>query len=217
MWIFLGRILLVSTVNTSILWRVDNTTALAFLREEGGLRGRRLLWEAARMLPLLCSVACASCRPFSRGRCASRGMWHRASGRCRSGSWIPTSSVRWCPCGGHPRSTSSLRVSRRSFADLCHGEWRTSRRLSTLSAWSGISVWSSSSHPSPPFEGGEEAGGVEGGFLLVTPHWEAQMWFASLQALPVLEVRCLPFHESLVVDLVTGVPPPSLGRLFLVV
>jgi hypothetical protein len=52
MWIFLGRILPVSTVNTSILWRVDNTTALAYLREEGGLRGRRLLWEAARMLLL---------------------------------------------------------------------------------------------------------------------------------------------------------------------
>jgi hypothetical protein len=51
-WIFLGRILSVSTVNTSILWRVDNTTALAYLRGEGGLRGRRLLWEAARMLLL---------------------------------------------------------------------------------------------------------------------------------------------------------------------
>jgi hypothetical protein len=56
-----------------------------------------------------------------------------------------------------------------------------------------------------------------GVFLLVTPHWEARMWFVSLQALPVLEVRRLPFHESLVVDLVMGVPPPSLERLFLVV
>jgi hypothetical protein len=57
----------------------------------------------------------------------------------------------------------------------------------------------------------------KGVFLFVAPSWEAQMWFASLQVLPVLEVRCLPFHESLVVDLVMGVPPPSLGRLFLVV
>jgi hypothetical protein len=53
MWIFLGRFLPVSTVNTSILWRVDDTTALAFPREEGGLGGHRLLWEAARMLPPL--------------------------------------------------------------------------------------------------------------------------------------------------------------------
>jgi hypothetical protein len=53
MWIFLVRILPVATLYTSILWRVDNTTALAFLREEGGLGGRRLLRGAAGMLPLL--------------------------------------------------------------------------------------------------------------------------------------------------------------------
>jgi hypothetical protein len=56
-----------------------------------------------------------------------------------------------------------------------------------------------------------------GVFLLVTPYWEAQTWFASLQSLPVLEVRRLPFHDALVVDLATGEPPPSLERLFLVV
>jgi hypothetical protein len=54
-------------------------------------------------------------------------------------------------------------------------------------------------------------------FLLVTPYWEAQTWFASLQALPILEVHCLPFDGELVVDLSTGEPPPSLERLFLVV
>jgi hypothetical protein len=56
-----------------------------------------------------------------------------------------------------------------------------------------------------------------GVFLLVTPYWEAQTWFASLQSLPVLEVRRLPFHDALVVDLAMGEPPPSLERLFLVV
>jgi hypothetical protein len=53
MWIFLSEILPASTRNTSILWRVDNTTALAHIRKEGGLRGRRLLWEAERILLLL--------------------------------------------------------------------------------------------------------------------------------------------------------------------
>jgi hypothetical protein len=56
-----------------------------------------------------------------------------------------------------------------------------------------------------------------GTFLLVTPYWDAQTWFASLQALLILEVRCLPFHGELVVDLSTGEPPPSLEWLFLVV
>jgi hypothetical protein len=56
-----------------------------------------------------------------------------------------------------------------------------------------------------------------GVFLLFTPYWEAQTWFASLQALQVLEVHRLPFHNNLVVDLSTGEPPPSLKWLFLVV
>jgi hypothetical protein len=54
-----------------------------------------------------------------------------------------------------------------------------------------------------------------GTFLLVTPYWEAQTWFASLQALQVVDVRRLPFSDDLVIDLSTGEPPPSLERLFL--
>jgi hypothetical protein len=54
-------------------------------------------------------------------------------------------------------------------------------------------------------------------FLLVTPYWEAQTWFASLQALQVVDIRRLPFSNNLVINLSTGEPPPSLERLFLVV
>jgi hypothetical protein len=57
----------------------------------------------------------------------------------------------------------------------------------------------------------------KGVFLLVTPYWEAQTWFASLQALQLLGVCRLPFHNDLVIDLSTGEPPPFLERLFLVV
>jgi hypothetical protein len=55
-----------------------------------------------------------------------------------------------------------------------------------------------------------------GTFLLVTPYWDTQTWFASLQALHVEDVRCLPFSDDLI-DLTTGEPPPNLERLFLVV
>jgi hypothetical protein len=54
-------------------------------------------------------------------------------------------------------------------------------------------------------------------FLLVTPYWDAQMWFASLQALHVEGVCRLPFCDNLIIDLTTGEPPPNLERLFLVV
>jgi hypothetical protein len=56
-----------------------------------------------------------------------------------------------------------------------------------------------------------------GTFFLVTPYWDAQTWFASLQALRVEGVRRLPFSDNLIVDLTTGEPPPNLERLFLVV
>jgi hypothetical protein len=52
LWIFLTEILTASTRQTSILWRVDNTAALAHIRKEGGLRGKRLLEEAERILLL---------------------------------------------------------------------------------------------------------------------------------------------------------------------
>jgi hypothetical protein len=57
----------------------------------------------------------------------------------------------------------------------------------------------------------------KGTFLLITPYWEAQTWFASLQVLQVVDIRRLPFHNDLIIDLSTGEPPPSLERLFLVV
>jgi hypothetical protein len=50
--ISLTEILTASTRRTSILWRVDNTAALAHIRKEGGLRGKRLLEEAERILLL---------------------------------------------------------------------------------------------------------------------------------------------------------------------
>jgi hypothetical protein len=56
-----------------------------------------------------------------------------------------------------------------------------------------------------------------GTFLLVTPYWKAQTWFASLQALQVADVHRLPFSDDLVIDLSIGEPPPSLERLSLVV
>jgi hypothetical protein len=56
-----------------------------------------------------------------------------------------------------------------------------------------------------------------GTFLLVTPYWDAQRWFASLQALAMEDVHRLPMSADLVIDLTTGEPPPNLERLFLVV
>jgi hypothetical protein len=50
LWIFLVQILPPSTCQTSILWRIDNTTALAHIKKEGGLKRRALLEGAERIL-----------------------------------------------------------------------------------------------------------------------------------------------------------------------
>jgi hypothetical protein len=68
-----------------------------------------------------------------------------------------------------------------------------------------------------PQEGYQEAGKARGKFLLVTPYWQAQTWFASIQALPMEDVCRLPFSDDLIIDLTTGEPSPNLERLFLVV
>jgi hypothetical protein len=56
-----------------------------------------------------------------------------------------------------------------------------------------------------------------GTFLLITPFWEAQTWFASLLTLKVEDVRRLPFNANLLVDFTTGAPPTMLETLHLVV
>lgn len=55
-----------------------------------------------------------------------------------------------------------------------------------------------------------------GSFILVTPFWPAQTWFPDLLHLPLQEVRRLPLLPDLVVDLQTGLPPPLLKSLHLV-
>jgi hypothetical protein len=71
------RILPPSTRQTSILWRIDNTTALAHIRKEGGLRGRALLKGSREDPPFHppASTASAACiHPFGRERPGRRSL-----------------------------------------------------------------------------------------------------------------------------------------------
>jgi len=218
MWIFLDRILPKSLSDTSILWRVDNTTALAYVRKEGGLRGRRLLLEAERILLLLHSRRLRVLPAFIP---SEENLQADAASRfLLVPDWHLDARVfhQMVSLWGTPQI--DLFASRHSAQCRRFMSWRAADKPEAVDALSV--VWDfdlAFLFPPIPLLSRvvrklEVSRGV---FLLVTPYWEAQTWFASLQALPVLEVRRLPFHESLVVDLVTGVPPPSLERLFLVV
>jgi hypothetical protein len=218
MWIFLDEILPKSLSDTSILWRVDNTTALAYVRKEGGLRGRRLLLEAERILLLLHSRRLRVLPAFIP---SEENLQADAASRFLSvPDWHLDARVfhQMVSLWGTPQI--DLFASRQSAQCRRFMSWRAADKPEAVDALSV--VWDfdlAFLFPPIPLLSRvvrklEVSRGV---FLLVTPYWEAQTWFASLQALPVLEVRRLPFHESLVVDLVAGVPPPSLERLCLVV
>jgi hypothetical protein len=218
LWIFLSEILPASTCHTSILWRVDNTAALAYVRKEGGLKGKDLLEEAERILLLLhrrrirVMPAFIPSEENLQADAASRFQlvpdWHLDPQvfRLMASLW------------GHPQI--DLFASLQSAQTLRFMSWRAADSPEAIDALS--MRWDFNlAYLFPPIpllkrvvRKLELSRGV---FLLVTPYWEAQTWFASLQALRVLEVRRLPFHDNLVVDLSTGEPPPSLERLFLVV
>jgi hypothetical protein len=217
LWIFLGRILPPLTRQTSILWRIDNTTALAHVRKEGALRGRDLLEEAEkillahqlqlRLLPVFIPSE-ENIQADAASRFLSIPDWHLA----------PRVFHQILSLKGPP--LIDLFASRRSAQTRRFFAWNAADRPEAIDALS--QKWDFSlAYLFPPIpllkRVIRKLESSWGTYLLVTPFWDAQTWFASLQALAVEDVRCLPMSAYLVIDLTTGEPPPNLDRLFLVV
>jgi hypothetical protein len=218
LWIFLTEILPVSTCLTSILWRINNTAALAHIRKEGGLRGRPLLEAAERiLLPAHQRQLCILPAFFPseenvQADAASRFQlvpdWHLAPDvfHLISSLWGQPQINLFASC----QSAQTLRFMSWKAADNPEAMDALSMRCDFKLAFLFLPIpllrrvmWKLELS--------------RGTFLLVTLYWEAQTWFASLQALQVVDVRRLPFSDDLVINLSTGEPPPSLERLFLVV
>jgi hypothetical protein len=211
------RFLPTSTRQTSILWRIDNTTALAHIRKEGGLRGRALLKGAERILlahqrQLRLLPAFIPSEENVQADAASRFQlvpdWHLA----------PTVFLQISTLWGPPQI--DLFASRQSMHTQRFFSWRAADAPEAINALS--LRWDFAlAFLFPPIpllkRVIRKLELSRGTFLLVTPFWEAQTWFASLQALQVEDVRRLPFSNNLIIDLTTGEPPLNLERLFLVV
>jgi hypothetical protein len=217
LWIFLMEILPASTRQSSILWRIDNTAALAHIRKKRGLRGRALLEGAERIIllhqhQLRILPAFIPTEENVQADAALRFQlvpdWH-----LDPHVFQQISSLR-----GPPQI--NLFASRQSAQTARFMSWRAADFPKAIDALS--MRWDFTlAFLFPPIpllkrvvrklELSNET------FLLVTPYWEAQTWFASLQALQVVDVYRLPFKNDLVINLSTGEPPPSLERLFLVV
>jgi hypothetical protein len=216
--IFLACILPTSTHQTSILWRIDNTAALAHIRKEGGLRGRALLEEAKRILLLAHQRQLRLLPAFIpseenlQADAASRFQlvpdWHLA----------PTVFLQILSLWGPPQIDlfSSCQLTQM----LRFMSWRAADSLEAIDAlsmrWNFMLAFLFPPIPllKRVIRKLELSRGM---FLLVTPYWEAQTWFASLQALQVEDVRRLPYSDDLIINLTTREPPPNLERLYLVV
>jgi hypothetical protein len=195
----------------SILRRIDNTTALAHIRKEGGLRGRDLLEGAERILLLAHQCPLRLLPAFIP---LEENIQADAASRFQS---IPVfhqiSSLRSPPL-------IDLFASRRSAQTRPFFAWNTADIPEAINALS--QKWDFNlAFLFPPIpllkRVIRKLESSRGTYLLVTPFWDAQTWFASLQALAVEVVRRLLMSADLVIDLTTGEPPPNLETLFLVV
>jgi hypothetical protein len=200
------------------LWRIDNTAALAHIRKEGGLKGRPLL-EAAERIILLAHQRHLRFLPAfipseeniqadAASRFQSIPDWHLSSR-----VFLQISALRGLP-------QIDLFASRHSVQTSRFYSWDAKDAPEAIDALS--QRWDLELAflftPIPLFKRViRKLERSRGTSLLVTPYWDAQTWFASLQALRMEDVRRLPFSDDLIVNLMTGEPPPNLERLFLVV
>jgi hypothetical protein len=217
MWIFLDCVLPKLSRQSNILWRVYNTTALAYVKKEGGTCSPQVLEIAEKILvkahqmsvcilpvfiPTGENILAETASPFQE---IPDWQLHTSVFRAISARWGPP--------------TIDLFTSRASKQTQCFFSWDASDIPEAVDALS--QKWDFTlAYAFPPIpllkRVVKKLETSKGTFILVSPLWEAQTWLASLLMLKVLEVRRLPFMDNVVIDLTTGKPPPILTNPHLV-
>ena len=213
--IFLQDFLPSSIDARALLWRTDSSTALSYIRREGGTVSLPLLLLAREALLLAHSLRVRLLPVFIP---TEENLLADAASRFLSlPDWHLPSEIfhRICRRFGRPDidlfATAASTHLPRFFA---WGDAREAEAFDALAQrWAFPLAYA---FPPPPLlprvvRKLEASTGV---FLLVTPHWPAQKWFPALLRLQVASVWRLPDHPE-VVDLTSGAPP--LPRLPLLV
>jgi hypothetical protein len=192
----------------AILWRIDNTTALAYIKKEGGTISLQVLAEAEKVLVLA----------------------HQMSVRILP-VYIPTEENILADAASHFQEIPDWKLHLYVFKAIT-ARWGlpvinlfasdASKQSKRFYSWNscdnpeGIDALSQRwdftlAYPFPPMplpkRVVKKLETSRGTFNLISPC--GQIWLASLLTLKVLEVRRLPFREDLVMDLTTGKPPRS--------
>ena len=200
-----------------ILWETDSTTALAYIAKEGGTQSLPLLEVATKIL-LLAAEMKVSILPV----------------------YVPSEENLHADFASRFKEMPDLHLRRQTFLDICR-LWGSpeidlfaspkSAQLPRFLAWGeapsaeafdALSLpWNFSlAYAFPPIplvpRVIKKIRLSTGVIILITPFWTAQTWFPALLSLRVQEVRRLPYHPQLVIDLTIGSPPPLLDSLHLV-
>jgi hypothetical protein len=217
MWIFLDCILQNSSRQRNILWRIDNTTALAYVKKEGGICSPQVLEIAEKILvkahqmsvrilpffiPTVENILADAAPRFQEIR-----DWQLHP------SVFQAISERWGPPSIDLFTSLAFKQTHHFFS------WDASDNPEAVDALS--QKWDFTlAYAFPPIpllkRVVKKLETSKGTFILISPLWEAQTWLASLLSLTVVEVRWVPFIDNLVTDLTTGKPPLILRNLQLV-
>ena len=207
-----------SVRHQSLLWRTDSTTAIAYIRKEGGTASPLLLDLATEILLL---AHHRQIRIFPVYLPSAENMLADAASRFQD---LPDWHL-------HPDLFQRL-VHLWGLPEIDHFATQQSAQLDRFFAWGqaqGAEAfdalaqhWDFSlayAFPPPPIlpRTISKIARSPGEFILVTPFWRAQKWFPLLLNLNIVEVRRFPQSQRLVVDLSTGLPPLNLHHLHLVV
>jgi hypothetical protein len=214
-WHFLAFILPKSLKPRNIFWRIDNTTALAYIKKEGGTISLQVLAEAEKVLVHQMSVRFLPVYILTEENILADAASHFQE--------IPDWRL-------HPFVFKAITARwGLPVIDLFAND--ASKQTKRFYSWNafdnpeGIDAlcqrWDFPlPYTFPPVallkrvvKKLETSRGI---FILISSMWEAQTWLASLLTLKVLEVRRLPFREDLVSDLTMGKPLPILPHLHLV-
>ena len=214
--IFLRDFLPPSARLRALLWRTDSTTAISYIRKEGGTVSPALLKIASdilllahqrslRILPVYIPSA-ENLLADSASRFQDLPDWHLRSDLFH----------RLTDLWGLP-SIDLFATEKSAQSDRFYA-WGDAQGAEAFDAL--VQVWDfplAFAFPPPPLLPRTIAkiAVSPGEFILVTPYWTAQKWFPLLLDLDILDLRRFPLLPDLVVDLTTGLPPSGLNQLHL--
>ena len=216
--IFLRDFLPSSILPRSLLWRTDNTTAMAYVKKEGGTISQSLLQIATQLL-LLAEEKQIRILPVYVP--SEENLLADAASRFQSlPDWHLNPSVFNMICRRWGSPVIDLFATDLSSQLPRFFAWGQSQRAEAFDAL--LQPWAFTlayAFPPPALlpRTLNKIAVSQGEFLLVVPFWPTQKWFPVLLEMNILEVRRLPLLPDIVTDLTTQSPPRNLSLLHLLV